>query len=273
MHAHLEAHFFLSDLRPDNILLDRREREDGLVICDFEQRGNWYEWSPPEILYAQYVENIEREMQRVEAGAAAAPWRDLVALYRSVSLPHKRAVCGKVEDSNWPWFVMTAQQQEKAQVYMIGLLIYCIFEGTSNVRLNIANAYRHEDPEIQFPTFKNSPMLLRKLIQKYTAGAPEWEPYETHPSRDHSSTWPPRATRVIRNGTNLQTEASAGAESNLETEHDVLETALNWWAVELQRAKHFFTTHGETYRDVGECRPTLKEVLLDLQCLQLSELE
>ncbi|KAM0268545.1 hypothetical protein ACHAQH_009951, partial [Verticillium albo-atrum] len=44
-----------SDLRPDNVLLDDK---DNVVLCDFEQRGNWHEWSAPEVLFRQYMENI-----------------------------------------------------------------------------------------------------------------------------------------------------------------------------------------------------------------------
>ena len=70
---------FYSDLRPENVLLSQNNkdttsfldnrgrfqlnREESIVLCDFEQRGNWHEWCAPEILYSQYFENIRSQLQ------------------------------------------------------------------------------------------------------------------------------------------------------------------------------------------------------------------
>jgi hypothetical protein len=48
-----------------------------VILCDFEQRGNWHEWSSPEVLYRQYIENI-RSNKTIRPGDR---WYDLVELY------------------------------------------------------------------------------------------------------------------------------------------------------------------------------------------------
>lgn len=266
VHTNLSAGLFLSDLRPDNVLLEEKDNESFLILCDFEQRGNWHEWCPPEILYPQYVENLRKEVGGFEG--QVAPWDELIALYNRASLPKVREGCGKVADSNWPWFVLTSEQQEKAQVFLIGLMMYCIFEGLSNVRLNIANKYRHEDSEVQFPRFLRTPVQVQVLIKRYTAGAPEWESARAF-AENQTHGCPRRNRRVVQKDDQLQTEGWMGSE----TEYDVLETGLGWWTAELQRAKWFFETCGDCYRDAGKTRPTLEQVLLDVETLRQTGFE
>ncbi|OCL05174.1 hypothetical protein AOQ84DRAFT_414143 [Glonium stellatum] len=265
IHIHFKTGLFCSDLRPDNILLHKKNETDCLILCDFEQRGNWHEWCPPEVLYAQYVENLS--MDQSSAGIVHSSWRELIELYHRVSLPAKRATCEKVANSNWPWFVLTPEQQEKSQVYLVGLIMYCIFEGLSNVRISLANAYRYEDPEVEFPIFKRTPVLVQKLIKKYTAGAPEWEAEGSHEGDRQLDICPKRASRVARRGDKMHTEGLGGGHSISETEYDVLRTGLNWWTTKLQRAEFFFKRHKDSYRDIGMIQPILHEVYMDLENL------
>ncbi|KAK2591953.1 hypothetical protein QQS21_010357 [Conoideocrella luteorostrata] len=119
---------------------------------------------------------------------------------------------------------------------------------SSNVRPNIANKYRHEDPDVRFPVFRRTPVPLQELIKKYTAGAPEWELSQDFSRQHHTSPCPQRSKRVVRRGGSLHTEGLTDAEAQSETEHDDLETGVKWWTAELQRAKYFFEIHGDAYR-------------------------
>jgi hypothetical protein len=50
---------YYPDLKPDNIILSScGEGRVRAVLIDFEQRGGWFSWSPPEIYYLEYVEYL-----------------------------------------------------------------------------------------------------------------------------------------------------------------------------------------------------------------------
>ncbi|KAI1475480.1 hypothetical protein F4774DRAFT_421487 [Daldinia eschscholtzii] len=125
---------FYSDLRPDNVLVSVENRDRGTaesaVLCDFEQRGNWYEWCPPEILYAQYAENMRKSEHSIDAKRT---WDDL--------LTYSLADHGRAASRNRAWSSMSPEAQEKAMVYCLGLFIYCVFEGQSNICGNKANQF------------------------------------------------------------------------------------------------------------------------------------
>ncbi|KKK19815.1 hypothetical protein ARAM_004518 [Aspergillus rambellii] len=153
--AHLNATgIFYSDLRPDNVLLDSNRPDAGVVLCDFEQRGNWYEWCAPEVLYRQYAENIR---SRLPARVINPPYDRLLKGYHySHSLSDSKCYTSAethIESSNRAWFALPAAAREKATVYNLGLFIYTVFEGLSNVECNIANQFPNEQ-EVEFPVFR-----------------------------------------------------------------------------------------------------------------------
>jgi hypothetical protein len=197
---------FYPDLKPDNIVLREGEGDAGTgmldaVLIDLEQRGGWFAWSPPEVAYVEYLEIVAgdddlmlREDDRMKneiveqlreyygdpdwspgdsgrqryynaAGGFSRPWRALL---------EQRIAGGKGSDL-----------LERAQVFMLGKLLWCVFEGQPMVRCGIDHeVLRDPDPEYQsrrsgkaraFPEFKETPSALRSLIRACTAGAPEGE--------------------------------------------------------------------------------------------------
>ncbi|KAK3293558.1 uncharacterized protein B0H64DRAFT_477075 [Chaetomium fimeti] len=135
---------FYSDLNPDNLLIS----PDGLdvMLIDFEQGGNWDTFLAPEVCYAG---NQDGEVDRNAAPSTPAQ------RFRGV------------------WQSLSRERQEKAMVFAIGKLLWCMFEGVSHTRNSTDERYETETP-IEFPNFAGTPHGLRGLIRQCTAGAPEW---------------------------------------------------------------------------------------------------
>lgn len=250
---------FYSDLRPDNVLLATQSDRDGrstehAVLCDFEQRGNWHEWCAPEVLYRQYAVNLQN-FSRI--GTVPERWQMLIGAY----LPYSRTRSSAIEAKNTAWFSLSPASQEKAMVYSLGLFIYCVFEGVSNLRVNIANAYRH-DPDIEFPEFRRAPADIRELVRRCTIDSPDWP-------ENRDTLLPPRSSRVIRIHDKLYGARyqSSGCLGNVV--EDVVETGLVWWTTELERAENFLKTEMWATQEFGRERPLLREVLLDLEQLRV----
>ncbi|KAL2117315.1 hypothetical protein VTJ04DRAFT_9483 [Mycothermus thermophilus] len=233
---------FYPDLKPDNILL-RESASPGrhldAVLIDLEQRGGWFAWSPPEIYLLEYLEILAGNPAMPDEGLKDEILRDLRAYYRDPSWlpPPNPPGRGKQRYRNAkggfsaPWLaLLTARtttpadgdirgtgeegtdhhhQLERAQVFMLGKLLWCIFEGQPMVRCGIdhevlrdpdgdadcdsnSKSSNHgqarwsslEDnitsqcrpPRVRaFPEFRHTPPELRRLIRRCTAGAPEWE--------------------------------------------------------------------------------------------------
>jgi hypothetical protein len=58
MHIRDKGPGFYSDLKPNNILLHQTLGGDlsAPLLIDFEQRGSWFNWSPPEVQYVEYLD-------------------------------------------------------------------------------------------------------------------------------------------------------------------------------------------------------------------------
>ena len=224
------------------------------VLCDFEQRGNWHEWCAPEVLYRQYAVNLQN-FSRI--GTVPERWQMLIGAY----LPYSRTRSSAIEAKNTAWFSLSPASQEKAMVYSLGLFIYCVFEGVSNLRVNIANAYRH-DPDIEFPEFRRAPADIRELVRRCTIDSPDWP-------ENRDTLLPPRSSRVIRIHDKLYGARyqSSGCLGNVV--EDVVETGLVWWTTELERAENFLKTEMWATQEFGRERPLLREVLLDLEQLRV----
>ena len=288
-HVLEKGHTFYSDLRPDNILLCPRatvtanvsadnlttatDEMFDIVLCDFEQRGNWHEWCAPEVLYGQYIQNLK---SHPSANNNHHAWRDLIEAYDkpkpNLSTP-TASVDPTVVNKNQPWFRLSLQSAEKAIVYSFGLLLYCIFEGLHNCRTSIANAYPNEST-LEFPRFQHTPHALRLLILDCTVDAPEWEECDisSRQIQDHLSDKSSRPPRLVRRGFKLCPENVDGAEMQKldrnETEKLVLDTAMNWWTSELEKARTFLKTPEWESQIFGARRPRLQEVMDKLEQIE-----
>ncbi|KAK3934288.1 CBL-interacting serine/threonine-protein kinase [Diplogelasinospora grovesii] len=257
LHIREQGRTFYSDLRPDNVLLASNGNATTLesffvVLCDFEQRGNWHDWCPPEILYPQYVENISRYQQR----HAASRWESLIESYNTQR--DRVAAETFVQSRNRPWFSLSKENQEKAMVYTLGLFFYCVFEGVSTVSAQVAHAFPY-DPDVSFPEFRHTPSKMRDIIKWCTANMPWWaEPKVT------------KTKKVVRIGGLLYPEGETHLERDtVKTAEAVLGTAQHWWEAELDRAKDFFSSAGWQDKNLGDNRPSLKEVMHALKDFEI----
>lgn len=263
---------FYSDLRPDNVLLSKIETHgrDDVILCDLEQRGNWHEWCAPEILYRMYAENL-----RAHPSSAARGYlpQELIAkhLQNNIFSNHTETQIFKTgpHGGNPAWFSLSSSAQEKAQVYSLGLLLYCIFEGVSNPRVSLANAWPC-DPDVEFPEFRRTPDIIRHCIRQCTVDAPEWESEdERSPMKPSVHSGLGRVTRVdgrlypARRG-DTDRDASHIADA-------VLATAKAWWENELRRTKRFFENEDWRTGHMGKERLTLREVLAMLDRVEAEE--
>lgn len=272
---------FYSDLRPDNVLLSAAlpsisqpsdDCEDAVLI-DFEQRGNWHEWCAPEILYRSYLEQVRLCLHSPSSSSPEVlRWQNLVHFPPEHTSPgissdsshlHHEKKSGSYhpdtygQSTNVPWFSLpSACAQEAAQVYSLGLFIYCVFEGLSNCRISVANAYPCE-PDVEFPLFtQRTPEDVRILIRKCTVGAREWERAERH------------VPRVVRIGKRLFPEGKIVSCLNGSEEHEtenIWDTATLWWKNELARTESFMHHAQERLDRYVRERPTLREVLIMLE--------
>lgn len=167
-----DGHAFYPDLRLDNILLS--ETRD-VIMIDFEQRGVWSSFSSPEV---DYFENI-----RLVANDTAAAENYLIPTAESKRCWKILASCrpewttdclqkegedvlynNPPEGYNISWRCLTPREREAAMVYMLGRVLWCIFEGVSAPHCGaVWQSYRWE-PELEFPSFKATPPEAQKLI-------------------------------------------------------------------------------------------------------------
>ncbi|KAE9368164.1 hypothetical protein N431DRAFT_346688 [Stipitochalara longipes BDJ] len=252
---------FYSDLKLNNIIMD--QRDDGLhaVVVDFEQRGGWYSWSPPEVYYTEYLEYVAcsshvdddvRERYTAVLKRWKPDWEP-----NSSSVRYWKSEFG----FSVAWVSLSEQERERAQVFMLGKLLWCLFEGVGSINSCVTvETFRDEVSEQHFPEFRQTPKHLRTCIRKYTSGATEWRG---------------RYPAVVRRGNMLfprEMYEKYGASGC--TSFDTQEAARRWWTQELSDAERFVESRylkREEGLEVGSVfalqdkRPLLQEVLRDIQ--------
>ena len=71
---------------------------------------------------------------------------------------------------NVPWSCLTQREQEACEVYMLGRVLWCIFEASSAPqRAAVWLSYRWE-PLVEFPGYTTTPQPIRDLIDRCTRG-------------------------------------------------------------------------------------------------------
>ncbi|KAH8590974.1 hypothetical protein B0O99DRAFT_280621 [Bisporella sp. PMI_857] len=260
LHFRDQTGSFYSDLRPDNILLSDvvSNPDSKIVLVDFEQRGNWYSWTAPEIRCFLFLKELTECPNNVSQSPHLKPIIDeLVSNY----LPG--STIKNFENQRSIWTLFSPALQEKAMVYSLGLMLYCIFEGLSNPRINLATAFEIE-PHIEFPEFKSTPLIIRECIMKCVGN--ESLSYSGSPAS--SNIFSVQSTSLCRKLTRVRdmltlkhgTTCIKGYEPRQE---EIFDVAMNHWTDVLKDVQNFLRNNEHETR--GCSRPTLKEVL---QCLQ-----
>lgn len=196
LHIQQNAETYYPDLRLDQIVASAVDQR--LVILDFEQRGVWCEFASPEINAIEYTRllALDDEAEVIKApppvnnvGDGGEEYADSendsfysgpnepYAGTLSRLLPGWEELCfnedhykNPLHGYNVPWLCLSRAEQEYAHVYMLGRLLWCIFEGMSAPQRGAIWASYRNEPEFDFPEFRRTPPQLRDLIDACTRG-------------------------------------------------------------------------------------------------------
>ncbi|KAF8848039.1 hypothetical protein BDZ45DRAFT_681483 [Acephala macrosclerotiorum] len=234
------------DLRTDNIVLN--ENND-IVLIDFESRGVSTFMSAPEVTYLEYILALSNE----EKGTLQSKARLWETLTQGIELPHKVETYRNPRDGYClPWLCLSEQEREEAQVYMLGRVLWCIFEGVGSPEKSVVVQHAGEGgEEMEFPEFKTTPKVIRELIVECCDLRREGE-YRRFP--------------LTLNGRRLCLREVHGVVS----EEAVRDVVRRWWRGEVELAEEFLKLRmnfDPTDKWVCGCRPSMKEVLRKLESL------
>jgi len=248
-HLRTRSSTYYPDLRLDNIVLSGNL---DIVMIDFEQRGVWCEFAAPEVNAIEYMRLIATD-GRVPGEVSVKyqeVMKDLVPDYDR--LQEDRYTDPK-DGYNASWIALAPEEQEAAEVYMLGRLLWCIFEGASGPqRAAVWQSYRWES-DLEFPEYDKTPPLLRELIDRCTRGRR-----------------PNLSSIIIRQQSHLLLRHRPRQD---QTTHQVRSAAMTYWVRELGWAEEFLSQrarlksqglwHNNYYN-----RPRLSEVLEALLSIQ-----
>ncbi|KAK3328843.1 hypothetical protein B0H66DRAFT_3157 [Apodospora peruviana] len=257
LHVRERGHMFYPDLRLDNIVLSDT---GDVVMVDFEQRGVWCEFAAPEVNALEYTRIIATDDACGQDMETAIPdeIRDHFAAILTRELPHWEELQVPEDYApmphghvsyNVPWLCLSPTEQEAAEVYMLGRVLWCIFEGQSAPQqAAVWQSYRWE-PETEFPEYRRTPSELRDLLDSCTRGRREV-----------------LSSLIMRRGSKLVLRGSNGGGAA----EDVLAAARDWWSVEVRAAEEFLKMRHKK-KASGEWnenyygRPSLRDVVNRLE--------
>ncbi|KAM0342492.1 hypothetical protein ACHAPU_009465 [Fusarium lateritium] len=257
MHIQSSGPGYYTNLKLDNIVVDDSDRSDipKLVIIDFEQRLGSPVWTPPEVHSVTFLADL---VHHDPHSSTSRKYRDILHQC-GIAIPEsERAVKYVNPEAGYshPWSILNPQQREAAQVFMLGKLLWCLFENSSLLNSYIGiNSFRDNYSEKVFPEFVSTPEPLRKCILRCTAGS--WE------SRGRAPPLLARGRKII-----LRDDQNRVNHDNLE---NIQATIRKWWRQQIVDAESFlqrrFTGVEE---DCCATRPRLHEVLEVLEGIQRS---
>lgn len=250
LHVRERGRIYYPDLRLDNVVLTAG---GDLVMVDFEQRGVWCEFAAPEVnaiayvhtlavdegageegleqehgddsrlLYSQFIPGEERPNRWAEFLSRILPgWQVLEQDEMYTPLPHG------YKSYNIPWLALDEAEQEAAEAYMLGRVLWCIFEGQcAPQHAAVWQSYKRE-PDYEFPEYRHTPLPIRDLIDGCTKGRRE--------------TLSKLVTRV---GSKMVLRRKDGLVDVNCTPLEVLDAARDWWRVEVEVAERFLTMREE----------------------------
>ncbi|KAM0225740.1 hypothetical protein ACHAQD_000699 [Fusarium lateritium] len=251
VHLRTTSSIFYPDLRLDNIVLSAAR---DAIMVDFEQRGVWCEFAAPEVNALEYVRLLAID-EEIPAEVSEKYSNLLTEM-----LPEWQTM-GESEEYKWPskgynvpWACLTPKEQEACEVYMLGRVLWCIFEENSAPqRAAVWLSYRWE-PLVEFPGYTQTPGAMQRLINRCTLGRQAG------------------LSRLIvreRNQLVLRELEKTG----LSTADDVQRTAKKWWSREIDASEQWLRQRIEgmkrgDWKENYYDRPTLKEVLAELEAFR-----
>lgn len=267
----IPGHFY-SDLRMDNIVLDVDDRgSETIVLIDFEQSRNFYNWVPPEIYYMEWMAELayeEFDWTKAVDPQTRCKYSSLLGRFLSSRGCSKRLQRPPKTYDNpphgwyFPWLLSSQQEREASEVYLLGKALYCLFEGVADADIILGRSSPDEAAQ-RFPEFHRTPQPLQKLIKKCTAGAREWKDGHIKIYRRAGKVFP-----LGKTGQNGEPEA---------TFEETKVAIKNFWQAEMTKAEAFM--HAREKYEAGEAdeshmelldylrRPILAEVLQALESI------
>ncbi|ERT03120.1 uncharacterized protein SPSK_08648 [Sporothrix schenckii 1099-18] len=201
-HVWYQGHgFYYPDLRLDNVVLTAQAPAGNAGLVDFEQRGVWCSFSAPEVDYIESIRVIafdndddtvygipeevsfqfqQRLISCYEA-AAAAKAVDAAGRWKTSVHPPPLSKIGRHplirlgQDTRYSnpeygynvvYNCLTKSEQEASMVYMLGRLLWCIFEGMSAPHRGAVWMSYPREPELEFPAFRLTPPDVKSMILK-----------------------------------------------------------------------------------------------------------
>ncbi|KAI0022282.1 hypothetical protein F4780DRAFT_213046 [Xylariomycetidae sp. FL0641] len=254
-HLRARTATYYPDLRLDNIVLS--EQFD-VVMVDFEQRGVWCEFAAPEVNAIEFVRLIATD-DKVSDGPSTEAiqakyvqmMRDLVPEFDALQ---RQEYTNPENGYNVTWIALSPIEQEAAEVFMLGRVLWCIFEGVSGPQTAaVWQSYRWES-DVDFPNYDRTPLAMRELIDRCTRG--------------RKGTL---ASIIVRQQSQL---VLRDRPVEGQTAVDVQAAASAYWTSELASAEEFLEMRKAqkaegVWKDNYYDRPTLKEVLAELQAIQV----
>ena len=274
VHVRERGRMFYTDLRLDNVVLSA---SSSAVMVDFEQRGVWCEFAAPEVNALEYVRILASDVpaagdtrpadgtETADINEPTIP-RDVCERYAAILtnyLPGWELLQSHEEYTlrphgygsyNIPWLCLSDEEQEAAEVYMLGRLLWCLFEGQAAPQPGAVWQSYNLEPDLEFPNFKRTPPKFRGLIDRCTNGRR-----------------PTLSAIIIRRENKLVLRKAP--EGLAYGSAQIVQTAKDWWVKELEAAEAFLKMRDEL-KSRGEWpgnyfgRPKLREVLDSLRALQ-----
>ncbi|OJD27089.1 serine/threonine protein kinase [Blastomyces percursus] len=264
MFLNTAAQTFYSDLKPDNILLSppKPGEADDIVLIDFEQNGAPNAWTAPEVIHIETLNLLSRVAP--DPGVRESFRGMLVDLIGAKEYDPAGRYQNPSRGYHIAWPHLSASEREAAEVFALGKVLYCIFEGVESVTTSIMTS-RPVEQELQFPHFIKTPPILRDLILACTFGA-----------REHDRTAP----FVVRVGNTLFPRGKSGLGGEpLGSARDVVETSQKLWMKLLTETGNFWAARTRlsngihTEQDLNVLsylrRPTLNQVLCVLNSIDI----
>lgn len=264
IHLREVAKTYYPDLRLDNVVLSE---EGDAIMVDFEQRGVWCEFGSPEVNNIEFLRILACDDPSEFTGSDAEPTigEELRTGYSDLlkqlvpdweQLYFDRDYRHSPQGYNIPWNALTPAQQEAAEVYMLGRVLWCIFEGQAAPKRGaVWQSYRRET-EIEFPSYsERMPAAMRSLIDRCTVG--------------RRRAWSDMISRVQSRVVLKSGEVVSTAE--------LRKLAKDWWERELKENGLYLDADGRGADldmlkrvDASAQRPRMREVLAELKQFEAS---
>ncbi|KAF4498018.1 kinase-like domain [Fusarium agapanthi] len=250
---------YYTNLKLDNVVVAESHDYSVLkvVIIDFEQRLGSPAWTPPEIHSVTFLADL---IHHDPHSSISRSYHDLFCRYGAIIPESEKAARYTNSETGYcyPWSSLSPKEREDAQVFMLGKILWCLFENASLLNSYIGiNSFRDNYSGKVFPDFDTTPRPLRQCILQCTSGS--WESTgRTPPLVAHGK-------KIVLRDCHKQ-----GRQSSVE---EVQVAIRKWWRQQILDAEAFLKCHGSG-TNASQCgrRPSLQDVLRVLDRMELQSL-